>query len=115
MANEVFEQHVADSAAAAVALDHHDLVRVDGVDVAVDNVGNVGAGAERAKSAAAGPVAPDVFDKDILRGRLDGDTLVFIGNGDLMECQQSNRARRMLQAKSHVVHPNIGRPNINAV
>jgi hypothetical protein len=70
--DEVLQDQVGHCAAAAVALDHVHLVRGPGVDVTVEDVGDVDAGAQGAHGAATAPVAVDVFDKNVLGGALYG-------------------------------------------
>lgn len=71
MADEVIESHIRDGPRAAVALNHHHLVALPGVDVAVGDVFDIGAGAERAKGTPAGPVAVNVLDEDSTCWTLD--------------------------------------------
>jgi hypothetical protein len=53
------------------------LVGVHGVDVAVDDVGDVGILSKRSHCAATGPVAVHILDQDVLCWGLDRDTLVL--------------------------------------
>lgn len=71
--DEVLEARVLEDAITAVVLDHHHLVGVDGVDVAVGDVGDGGVSAEGADSTAARPVAEDVLDKNVAGLVLDSD------------------------------------------
>lgn len=85
VADKVLKGAVADGAGTAVGLDHHHLVGVGGVDVAVDDLGDGDVGTEGAEGGTAGPVAVDVLDEDVLAGGLDGDALVLVGNHDVVD------------------------------
>lgn len=64
--NEVLKNDVGYIARATIALDHHHLVRVPGVDIAVDNVADVGAGTEGSDGTSATGVAVDVLDQEVV-------------------------------------------------
>lgn len=83
VANEVLKQDVFNVSGAAVGLDHHHLVGLPGVDVAVFDLGDGCVGAERTHAATAGPVAVNVLDKQVGGRGLDGYALVLVGDHDL--------------------------------
>lgn len=66
MAGEVAEDGVIETTGAPIGLDHHHLVAVLGIDILVRDLGDAGVSAKRTDGAAAGPVAENGFDKDIL-------------------------------------------------
>jgi hypothetical protein len=71
--DEVLQDQVGHGAATAVALDHVHLVRGPGVDITVNDVGDIDVGREGAHGAATAPVAVDVLDEDVLGGTLCRD------------------------------------------
>ena len=85
MAQEVLQIHILHVPRAAPALDEEDLVPAVGVDVAVEDVLDGGVGAQGADGGAAGLVAPDALDEDVVRGRLDGDAFVAVGDFDVVD------------------------------
>ncbi len=83
--NEVLQVHVLHRSTSTIRLDHEDLVTPVRVHIAVEHVLDGSVGAKRADGRASGLVAPDLLDLDVVRGRLDGDAFVAVGDFDVVD------------------------------
>lgn len=82
--SEGVEGKVVDISVATVGLDHKHLVGVVGVDVAVLNIVDCNTGAERSHGTSTRPVAVHLLNQNVVCGTLDGDTLVLVGDLDIV-------------------------------
>lgn len=71
LTDEIFENNIRNCTAATIALDHHHLVRVPGVDVSVGDVADIRVCSKGAYGATTAYITVDVLHKDVLCGTLD--------------------------------------------
>lgn len=83
--NKVLQIHILHRSASTVGLDHEDLVASVRVHISVEYILDGGVGAKRADGRASGLVAPDLLDLDVVRGGLDGDAFVAVGDFDVVD------------------------------
>ena len=82
---EAIEDDVFNIAISAPRFDHKDLIAAICVDIAVENILDGRPRPEGADGASTGLVAPNPFDKDVVRRRFNSDTLVSVCDLDIMD------------------------------